>query len=166
MGGCGGRSELSGGYGHDRPGLASQQWKFIAQIERGHKARLTFVRPWAQEPACPWPMCEWGGCSPRRQRKEIDCVLPVKMEHLLCAPEGDQLKDLGTRRTGARGGLADGWPQAVPLICLLSPIFSVFTVFSFKKKKTTTKRWGKKPLKRTKKEKKNPAQNRRWILFL
>lgn len=100
----------------------------------------------------------------KTEEREIDCVLPVKMEHLLCAPEGDQLKDLGTRRTGARGGLADGWPQAVPLICLFSPIFSVFTVFSFKK--TTTKRWGKKPLKRTKKEKKNPAQNRRWILFL
>lgn len=64
-----------------------------------------------------------GGRSPRGQRKE-ETVLPVKMEHLLCALDGDHVHRLGDKKIGAEGSLADGRPEAnMPLICLLSLTF-------------------------------------------
>lgn len=103
-----------------------------------------------------------GGCSPGGQ-KERDSVLPVEMERLLCAPDGGPSAKTRDKETGGEGRLADGWPEAnAPLIGLLSLHFLVSSLYFLSK---NNKKMGEKPLKRTKNDK-NPAQKRRWILFL
>lgn len=62
----------------------------------------------------------WLGWLLTERPEERECVLPVEMEHLLCAPDGEPSAQTRDKETGGGGRLADGWPEAnAPLIFLL-----------------------------------------------
>lgn len=61
----------------------------MPQIERGRKAGLTSISSQGLEAGPPRQGGAGVSGSPMGQRNERECILSVKVEHLLCAPERD-----------------------------------------------------------------------------
>ena len=109
-------------------------------------------------------MCGWGVAAHLKEGERF-CVFSVKMEHLLCAPERDQLKASGAGRQELKAaGRRVARGRCAPDLSSLSPFLVSSLYFLLKKQQKD----GEKKTTRTKREKKpstKPTMDSISILF-